>query len=287
MSASNQSACASDGSLLSIPNLGHLFYVRYFKGIDDVKFLENSTQIKIDFKDSPSIEEKNNEIFNQKLCPSVLKANAQLLAPFPLDENNTFCLQTTNPGLLLGSGYSHEIGAESELKLGFFFDYTTGLPVIAGSSVKGVLRSAFQHPNLIMWLVKREFKMVISDQQVKIWENEIFENPDYSLPNAKRDIFYDAFIVGVDNDNSLFLGKDFITPHKNPLKNPIPIQFLKILPGITFCFVFSLQDGDCLSAIQKLVLFQKILCLIGIGAKTNVGYGHWKEIDHPNWFKSS
>ena len=64
-----------------------------------------------------------------------------------IDKENKILLNTTYPGLLIGSGYIHEIGStniENELKLGFFFDHTTGLPIIPASSVKGLLRSAFK-----------------------------------------------------------------------------------------------------------------------------------------------
>ena len=43
----------------------------------------------------------------------------------------------------MGVGYQHETGAMGEAKIGFYFDYTTGLPCLSGSSVKGIIRSAF------------------------------------------------------------------------------------------------------------------------------------------------
>jgi len=52
-------------------------------------------------------------------------------------------LKTTYPGLVIGSGYNHEAGIQSELKLGFYFDPTYGSPVIPGSTIKGILRSGF------------------------------------------------------------------------------------------------------------------------------------------------
>ena len=67
---------------------------------------------------------------------------------FPIlgNEEHSFELTTTYPGLVLGTGYSHETGTEGEFKLGFYFDWTTGLPVIPGSSVKGILRAAGPRP---------------------------------------------------------------------------------------------------------------------------------------------
>ena len=37
----------------------------------------------------------------------------------------------------------HETNNQGELKLGFFFDHTSGLPMLPGSSVKGAIRGAF------------------------------------------------------------------------------------------------------------------------------------------------
>jgi CRISPR-associated protein Cmr6 len=74
------------------------------------------------------------------------------------------------------------------------------------------------------------------------------------------------------------LGLDYITPHKDgPLKNPTPLPFLKILPGVTVNFQFQLHDGYYLKAKGKLELFRKILLDFGVGAKTNVGYGQFQE----------
>ena len=62
-------------------------------------------------------------------------------------------------------------------------------------------------------------------------------------------------------------------------KNPVPLQFLKVLPEVTFCFQFDLKDSVQFGNIKaevKLELFKQILLLLGTGAKTNVGYGNWK-----------
>ena len=95
---------------------------------------------------------------------------------------------------------------------------------------------------------------------------------------SKHDVFLDAEIVK-PNSQELIFGDDYITPHVDdkgkpaPLKNPTPLRFLKILPNVTFRFSFELESGPLISASQKLALFQQIIIDLGIGAKTNVGYG--------------
>jgi len=87
-----------------------------------------------------------------------------------------------------------------------------------------------------------------------------------------RDIFFDAVITAPDKKGRI-LCSDSITPHgDNPLKNPTPITFVKIAPGCKLEFRFKLA-GNIEERKLKLDLFKEILTTIGVGAKTNVGYG--------------
>ena len=170
-----------------------------------------------------------------------------------------FLLQTAYPGLLIGTGYTHSSGfSNDEIMVGFSFDYVTGQPCIPGSTVKGMLRSHFKdHPQAVAALTGRD------EAWVKELEREIFDN---------RDIFFDAVVYDSDRYGRL-LGCEYITPHSSPTENPIPIRLLKILPGVRFEFRFSLEDSEKMTGQQKLALFQALLELFGIGAKTNVGFG--------------
>lgn len=91
-----------------------------------------------------------------------------------------------------------------------------------------------------------------------------------------KDVFYDAVINISESGKGKFMGSDFITPHSNPLSNPIPIQFLKVVSNIAFRFQFKFTDIN-LSAKAKEILFKRILLTLGVGAKTNVGYGQLSE----------
>lgn len=121
-------------------------------------------------------------------------------------------------------------------------------------------------------------------------ESEIFEGICKETPMSiyDRDIFHDALLF---SDDTTIFGIDYITPHKhktnptlNPFCDPNPIKFLRILPGIYFEFHFDLKDSKIeynttkLSAQDKILLFKKILLSIGLGAKTNVGYGQFEVI---------
>lgn len=183
-----------------------------------------------------------------------------------------FCMRTLYPGLLVGIGYPHGVAKaividpndkNNDIPVGFSFDYVSGQPYIPGSSVKGLLRSGFQHYDLIQELVGDQ---TLDVKALEALEKEIFDG---------EDIFFDA-VVRRGNESGNLLGFDYITPHPDPVKNPIPIRMLKVLPDVVFEFRFSLKDGDKVKADQKCALFKELLELLGIGAKTNVGYGTLK-----------
>lgn len=221
----------------SKPNIGWLFYKDYFNGMNWEDIPSNTERIK----------NKVQHIIDQKVGTRGTKALG----------SHGFELVTTYPGLILGSGNAHELpDVKWQAILGFSFDYTSGLPVIAGSSIKGVLRNAFKSAN------GEYIKGLTQVEDIMSLEEEIFDNGD---------IFFDAEIIKPDSENKI-LGDDYLTPHDNPLKDPVPLRFIKVLPEVTFRFRFTLSDG-IISATQKIELFQQIIIDQGVGAKTNVGYG--------------
>ncbi len=266
-------------------NIGLLYYKEYFK--------------KLDFNNLG--EPLWKEFDNQKLFS--LRLNNDIC---PVQkENQIIELTTIYPGLLVGSGYIHEVGGfDNELKLGFFFDHTTGLPCIPGSSIKGVLRDAAEkatghYLEYILAEIKDGKRKLKDNSTKELAETFLTENIDKliggkksdfvkkvfdgeGLPIYQRDIFFDAFPIASGNENGKFLSNDYITHHEHPLKNPNPVQFLKVLPQVTFRFEFLLKD-EIMPAALKLELFRQILLDLGIGAKTNVGYGQFTdEIGHGN-----
>jgi CRISPR-associated protein Cmr6 len=173
--------------------------------------------------------------------------------------SHQFILQTTYPGLLIGLGNAHSAGiAAEELVLGFSFDYVTGLPYIPGSTVKGALRSFFKnHPQSAAEVLGMDLTAVRS------LESEIFDG---------HDVFFDA-VVYDSNEYGQLIGPEYITPHSCPTDNPVPISMVKVMPGVRFKFRFRLWDSTHLTAEKKQKLFADLLCILGIGAKTNIGFG--------------
>jgi CRISPR-associated protein Cmr6 len=210
---------------------------------------------------------------------------------FKIKGTRTFRLTTTYPGLISGSGYNHpsvssfrqESDNSTDFQLGFYFDHTTGMPIIAGSTVKGVVKSVFPKE----W--DKGKKAVIKDEKLKYinhllanhkdHEGEITETNWEDIFFPKGAVFHDAFISGAPDHGQIF-AEDYITPHKDGLfKNPIPIRFLKIAPEVTFTFQFTVKDtsseGIKLTVDHKLHVFKQIILDFGLGAKRNVGYGNF------------
>ncbi|BDU50898.1 type III-B CRISPR module RAMP protein Cmr6 [Haliovirga abyssi] len=255
-------------------NVGYLFYKKLYENKEKL-LLEICKGNAKKLNDGKEGEDKVIEnILSHKLNTETNKEEVKDL--------ETFKLKITYPGLLIGSGYNHDSGLEEDFKLGFFFDYTTGLPVIPGSSIKGVLRSVFPSEKddeekregkreYINEILSKDF----SFEELKEIELEIFEGikGGEKIPMKDRDIFYDAEIVEVKDK---IFEDDYLCPHgDNPLKAPKPLRFLKVAPGAVFEFKFDLKEG-ILGEEEKKSLFEEILLDLGIGAKTNVGYGQFE-----------
>ncbi|SJM20763.1 type III-B CRISPR module RAMP protein Cmr6 [Porphyromonas gingivalis] len=244
-------------------NFGHWYYREYFDTIN-----LDSKGIVTNF--STFNKGKNDKLIKGATLPPYDKEN-------DIEDVTSFELKTCYPGLLCGVGYHHEINnpknepkeddAPEVYNLGMYFDYTSGLPVIPGSSIKGMLRSAIEE-----WDFLADYKPNNGVTREEIIE-KVFVGKEYSIYD--RDIFLDAIPIRVDN--TLF-GEDYITHHPNPLQNPNPVRFLRVEPGVTYQFRFILKDhGEKLTVDFKTKLFKAIICTFGLGAKTNVGYGQFVE----------
>ena len=182
---------------------------------------------------------------------------------------HSFRLKTTYPGLLIGIGNTHAAGdaidnkSEKEIKLGFTLDYVTGLPIIPGSTVKGIIRNAFENYS--------EFVSgLLNNVEITELTKKIFEE------GTEKIVFFDAIPVKANKDEKLF-GQDNITPHHpNLLKNPIPLTMLKVMPEVVYMFRFGFDKWNNFGGIDSDALkdaFEQIILTLGVGAKTNVGYG--------------
>ena len=214
--------------MMTHENAGWLYYKAYFKDID---FLAD----KKDETNEAAFNKANRRLGKVKLADPYTDELENYL-----DNLVSFEAKTLYPGLLIGSGYQHETHRLGEYNLGFFFDHTLGLPMIPGSTVKGVLRSAFKHAELIKALLEKpDWK----EKEVKELEQDIFEGKDPNpkqetdshappflpRPMSKHAVFFDGIMIDQSGEEGI-LQSDSLTPH-NPtdkeygqFKNPIPIS---------------------------------------------------------------
>lgn len=198
----------------------------------------------------------------------------------------SFDLEVLYPGLYVGLGYAHGLPKQSDrdkedIKTGFSFDYTTGLPYIPGSSVKGALRSRFMNQP-----EDAAAALDIPVEALRKVENILFGNrvkDEEAHPGCL--ICHDVFPVLTEQGQTL-MATDNITPHKDPLAPPNPVNTLRLKPGtkLRFCFVvpdiIAEETADCRQIARKDIrkAFTQLLVDWGVGAKTNVGYGNLAEV---------
>lgn len=237
--------------------------------------------------------------FVEEQVKSAISVNSDVLEVLRSANYSVVNMRVQASGLLIGSGLAHGLpSSEEDVKTGLQFDYTSGLPVIPGSSVKGVIRSAFptikedkgqsneadaEKFNYIKSLIADipEFSsLVLEDKDILELGNQMFNHGD---------IFADALLVGYGTRMKQHgpvkqvLAEDYITPHTGgPLAQPVPIKIVKVAPGVTFAFCFKFSEtkmgAKVVSASMKKALCSAILQELGVGAKTNVGYGVLKEV---------
>lgn len=248
-------------------NIHKLFYKDYYNGVDFNYIFDNDGE-------GSSRADINEVIKNVPL--EVIEKPFETVTGRKMV---TFRARILYPGLVTGIGLIHDSKKiNGGYNLGMHFDYVKGMPIVYGSSVKGVLRNYFKEFCKDAMAEKENIDGLFE----AIFNGNKKENNEYKpMSIYERDLFFDAVIV--KDYKGKFLVDDSITPHGiDPLKNPIPIQMLKIAPGCEIEFRFVLSDSEINKKIYdinfKLDIFKRILELIGIGAKTNVGYGQLKII---------
>ncbi|ORU00263.1 CRISPR-associated RAMP Cmr6 [Anaerovibrio sp. JC8] len=190
-----------------------------------------------------------------------------------IDGLQEFSLHTAYPGLMIGTGLLHEIKMVDALKNGFTFDFVTGLPFLPGSSLKGMLRSYFPEPGDDARI--EYIKSCPNGKKV----DDIVEFTKWIFGQDKPgNINFLGAFPQVDENDKTLLATEYITPHPSEFKEPKPVSMVKIKPGVIFKFFFVCKDyvvdkKVVVTAAELLELFEQIVLDMGIGAKTNVGFG--------------
>ena len=169
-------------------NISKLFYKDYYQDVDFHYVLDGKDPDKNMVKNSIGK-------MNKKIKESILVKIPRLSCV-----THSFSAKIAYPGLITGTGLVHDSKKlDGAFNLGMHFDYTFGMPIVYGSSVKGVLCRYF----------KEFYKGEIDKEKLQkdIFSGEASDGTNKSI--YKRDIFFDAVILKPYMDekkNTTFVG---------------------------------------------------------------------------------
>ena len=166
------------------------------------------------------------------------------------------------------------LGDASPLEIGIRLSYTYGMPLLPASALKGLCRRVAR-------LLKHENKL--SDDAI----DALFGFSREKQAAAGAVVFYDAWYVPRCEDDTPF-HRDVITVHHpayygsgevapTDFDDPTPVPFLVIKPGARFLCVLDAPDPAWARFAEQMLLWG--LENLGVGAKTNAGYGYLTHAD--------
>lgn len=179
-----------------------------------------------------------------------------------LPENKLTFTATTSSALAIG------LGNASPLEVGLTIHHTYGTPYLPGSAIKGLLRRAAAAHKL--------------DQMSR---DILFGNTE----TAAHITYWDAMLEPSDKNPQPFQ-LDVITVHHPKYYNssekdrafptdfddPTPIAFLSVRPDTKFCVALSSNSAASSEWLHlAAALLKYALENIGLGGKTNAGYGYF------------
>ena len=164
----------------------------------------------------------------------------------------------------LGGPLAVGLGNGSATEVGLTLHHTYGTPLIPGSAIKGACSRA------------------IAGQTEAA--KKIFGSSDC----AGGAVFHDAWFVSTTGKETP-LQIDTVTVHHpdyyqtqksfpTDFDDPTPVPFISVKPGTQFLFAIEVQGADdgWLKFAEEML--KHVLTEIGLGGKTNAGYGWFKEL---------
>jgi CRISPR-associated protein Cmr6 len=227
---------------------------------------------------------------NQTAHAVVMKNAGPMLEKF--HERQTACLESYSElgaGILEISARSATplltgIGESTPTEVGMVFHRNMGIPFIPASSIKGAVRYAYcvnfaqDHPEKV-------HQGMLEESDVSGLK-ELFGSSDSKKAFRGGFAFMDCCAdqvptLGMDIMNPHF-GKYYQNNHNHgpvEIESPIPIKFLVVKKGLTYRFRGFFLNPEAKAFKKSLVhAMETALTLLGIGAKTAVGYGRFDNI---------
>lgn len=161
------------------------------------------------------------------------------------------------------------LGTASTLEVGLRLHHTYGMPLLPGSALKGLCRRVAR-------LLQRDEKL--SDAAI----DALFGFSRDRDAAAGAVVFYDAWYDPASVEGKPF-HRDVITVHHpayygggkaapTDFDDPTPVPFIVVKPGARFLCVLDAPDHGWAEFARKTLLWG--LENLGVGAKTNAGYGY-------------
>jgi CRISPR-associated protein Cmr6 len=161
------------------------------------------------------------------------------------------------------------LGNASPLEVGIRLHHTYGMPLLPASALKGLCRRVAR-------LLRHDSKL--SDEAI----DALFGFSREKQAAAGAVVFYDAWYDPDSVDGAPF-HRDVITVHHpayygsgevapTDFDDPTPVPFLVIKPGARFLCVLDAPNRQWADFAHKMLLWG--LEHLGVGAKTNAGYGY-------------
>jgi CRISPR-associated protein Cmr6 len=149
------------------------------------------------------------------------------------------------------------VGRSSPLEVGIHLHHTYGMPIIPGSAVKGVCRFAAK---------RQDFDIAGCTGALGFWDGW------YDPESASGKPFHRDVITVHHPRYYGSQGSDWPTD----FDDPVPVNFLVVKPGARFLFAVSCASERWETFVSEALEYS--LTHVGLGAKTNAGYGRFTDI---------
>ncbi|MEJ5251142.1 MAG: type III-B CRISPR module RAMP protein Cmr6 [Chthonomonadetes bacterium] len=166
------------------------------------------------------------------------------------------------------------LGNESVLEVGLTVHHTYGMPIIPGSALKGLCRRGAARLQDEGKITREQFEVLFG-----------YSNGDGDA-SAGYITFWDAWYDPESVEGKPF-HRDVITVHHpdyyssrganafpTDFDDPNPVPFLVVKPGARFLFALTVPDQAWGAFAENLLKW--CLQYLGVGAKTNAGYGFFR-----------
>ena len=261
-----QSVLKDNNMLLKTSNLGLLFnkYVSVWSNDWTTEVKRNKEKVNLKAEFLEKIKQETFYLIQTKTSVESLYKRQQVMMNDLKDSGwyvELFEL-ITDTRLIIG------LGGTSVIETGMTLHPLYGFPYLSASGLKGLARA---YAEIGCDAPKEELFEVFGSED---------KDPRYATNNQQGKVFFMDGLptsfpkLELDIMNTHY--SEYYQGSKPPADylSPVPVTFLTVAPGQTFSFAVFSRDGGC--AVKAKDWLMGGLTELGLGGKTNVGYGYFK-----------